>query len=166
MIIRVENHQTKDGNHNRSINPELGGYRAVSSNFEWSEYIAKRISELLTAVTGMEVIPDQYGLIPRIAKSLLAQQAMSVDHVVLRCSYCEVYNEQVYDLFAKRSAQQDSRPRLSVCEGSDGVARVRNLQLQQFNHMEDLMQLLSFGAQRRSVRQTALNHKSSRGVPV
>lgn len=89
---------------------------------------------------------------------------MSGDHIVLRCSYCEVYNEQVYDLLATTSGHTKHRPRLSVCEGADGNTHIRNLQHESFDEMKSLMELLAFGEQQRSVRQTALNHHSSRGV--
>lgn len=112
------------------------------------------------------MIQAQHGLIPRIAERLLAQQAKSQDHVMLRCSFCEVYNEQVYDLFARRYNSKQLRPRLSVCEGADGLPHIRNLQHEPFHALKDVMKLLSFGAQQRSIRQTALNHKSSRGVSM
>lgn len=85
---------------------------------------------------------------------------------MLRCSFCEVYNEQVYDLFASRYNSKQLRPRLSVCEGADGLPHIRNLQHEPFHALKDVMKLLSFGAQQRSIRQTALNHKSSRGVSM
>lgn len=117
----------------------------------------------MSAGTGLSVT-DQCGLIPRIAQRLLTQQALSDDHSVLCCSFCEVYNEQVYDLLAPRPGLKNQRLRLSICEGADGTTHVRNLQHESFNRLDTLMQILSFGTRQRSVRQTALNQQSSRGV--
>eukprot|EP00892_Ulva_mutabilis_P008202 jgi/Ulvmu1/5754/UM025_0008.1 len=113
--------------------------------------------------SGTDSVSEKCGLVPRVAQHLLSQQGNSDDHVMLRCSYCEVYNEKVYDLFASSHTPAKHRCSLSICEDADGITHVRNLLRKPFDRIEKLLQLLAFGAQQRSVRQTALNHHSSRG---
>jgi len=102
------------------------------------------------------------GVIPRAADELFAGIANSdeLEEVTIRCSFLEVYREQIRDLL------QPKNTGLKVRELPNGDVYVQNLSDEYVASCEEIMQLLAVGEKNRSVAATDMNEVSSRSHSV
>ncbi|TMW59420.1 hypothetical protein Poli38472_004489 [Pythium oligandrum] len=98
------------------------------------------------------------GIIPRALKYLyhLFESAPKDVKFVVRASYCEIYNEQVFDLLNSASGS------LSVRWNDRNGFYVQNLLVVQCDSMDDLMAVVHEGHRNRRVGTHDMNKDSSR----
>ena len=83
---------------------------------------------------------------------------------VLRASYFEIYNEQVFDLL--RSNFQIEEPLLINEDTQKKDFYVKGLQEEPINSLEDALYYLQLGEENRHYAETVLNHASSRSHTI
>ncbi|CAN6447228.1 unnamed protein product [Victoria cruziana] len=107
------------------------------------------------------------GITPRVFEQLFSriqeEQAKHSDKQLnyqCRCSFLEIYNEQITDLL------DPSQKNLQIREDVKSGVYVENLTEEYVNSMEDLTQLLTKGLANRRVGATSINAESSRSHSV
>eukprot|EP00931_Biecheleriopsis_adriatica_P087488 TRINITY_DN61951_c0_g1_i1.p1 TRINITY_DN61951_c0_g1~~TRINITY_DN61951_c0_g1_i1.p1 ORF type:complete len:1525 (-),score=322.06 TRINITY_DN61951_c0_g1_i1:23-4537(-) len=100
------------------------------------------------------------GLLPRFLHELFAEQAKTPRANSWRCSceFFEVYNEQIRDLLQPAQAQ---RARKVHCHPKHG-ARIEGLTMSVVSSADEVLDLVHFGNQMRTVAATTMNLRSSR----
>lgn len=82
---------------------------------------------------------------------------------VLRCSYFEIYNEQIYDLLKPPSQLMET---LQVNEDARKEFYVKGLTEQSVSSIGEIFDVLKRGEISRHYAQTAMNHHSSRSHAI
>jgi len=107
------------------------------------------------------------GIIPRALHqifSVLGDQQDQLDYYSVRVSYVEMYNEQIYDLLASESTQQESlRIFDDKCRGCVSIAGMEEVAVRS---RSEVYALLKRGAEKRRTASTLLNINSSRSHSV
>lgn len=130
------------------------------------------------SITESEVAPataPTWGVVPRALRLLLtyaarleADSAGASDRlqVSLRCSFVQIYNDRLFDLFTDRRRQKPlllrEQPRV---DGSTNVV-VQGLSSERVVSVAHALQLLRRGIENRSVRETEANLASSRSHAI
>ncbi|CAD8105757.1 unnamed protein product [Paramecium sonneborni] len=99
------------------------------------------------------------GIIPRSFEQIISIINNNSDQnkkFLLRCSYIEIYNEEIHDLLSK-----DVKQRYELKEGQQGVY-VKDLNIPILKTLQEMEKYMTLGAQNRSVGATAMNKESSR----
>jgi len=101
------------------------------------------------------------GLLPRFLIELFQEHEDAPRPDTWRCSceFFEVYNEQIRDLLQPNATVQ--KPKRVHCHPKHG-ARIEGLTMSVVNSAEEVMELLQFGNQMRTVAATTMNSRSSR----
>ncbi|NXA73965.1 KI20A protein, partial [Thryothorus ludovicianus] len=82
-------------------------------------------------------------------------------------SYCEIYNEYVYDLISILSASKTQRRRvLRICEDQGGNCYIKDLKWINVQSTEEACRLLKIGNKNRSFACTRMNEQSSRSHSI
>ena len=76
-------------------------------------------------------------------------------------TYAEIYNESIHDLLS-----DGERVKLKPCEDKEGNVKILGLQSEPVDGIDDLMQLVEIGTERRRMSPTAANMVSSRSHAV
>ncbi|KAK6630701.1 hypothetical protein RUM44_002870 [Polyplax serrata] len=98
------------------------------------------------------------GLIPRTIQKIFQ---MKESNVAVSVTYCEIYNEHVYDLIrTDRPNQSDTH--INIMEESSGATHFRNLSVHNVTSAYEAIQLLLRGDANKMVAETASNPNSSR----
>jgi hypothetical protein len=109
---------------------------------------------------------DKRGLIPRCLEYLFAQIRKSESsnrnqvRYLCRASFCEIYNEFVYDLLDPSTTSCAVREDLKRGVYVDGITE------ESIQSPEDAYRLLEIGAQNRHVAATSMNRESSRSHSI
>ncbi|CAD8107920.1 unnamed protein product [Paramecium primaurelia] len=99
------------------------------------------------------------GIIPRTFDqiiSLINNNSDSNKKFLLRCSYIEIYNEEIHDLLSK-----DVKQKYELKEGQQGVF-IKDLNIVVVRTTQEMDKYMQIGTQNRSVGATAMNKESSR----
>ncbi|CAD8189553.1 unnamed protein product [Paramecium pentaurelia] len=99
------------------------------------------------------------GIIPRTFEqiiNIINNNSDSNKKFLLRCSYIEIYNEEIHDLLSK-----DVKQRYELKEGQQGIF-VKDLNIPIVKTLQEMDKYMVLGAQNRSVGATAMNKESSR----
>ncbi|KAG3035329.1 hypothetical protein PC121_g819 [Phytophthora cactorum] len=104
------------------------------------------------------------GIIPRAIKAIFAAtvQKEAEAQATVYCSFVQVYNEQIFDLF--RDTQMNTP--LEIHEDRKNGIFVEGLSEYAVQSVSDCLQLLQCGEQNRAVRSTHMNQVSSRSHSV
>ncbi|NXD33216.1 KI20A protein, partial [Copsychus sechellarum] len=82
-------------------------------------------------------------------------------------SFCEIYNEYVYDLLNILSASRTQRRRvLRICEDQEGNCYIKDLKWINVQSTEEACRLLKIGNKNRSFACTRMNEQSSRSHSI
>ncbi|NXG09428.1 KI20A protein, partial [Sakesphorus luctuosus] len=82
-------------------------------------------------------------------------------------SFCEIYNEYVYDLLNVLSASKTQRRRvLRICEDQEGNSYIKDLKWINVQSTEEACKLLKIGNKNRSFACTRMNEQSSRSHSI
>ncbi|CAK4690844.1 unnamed protein product [Aphanomyces euteiches] len=106
---------------------------------------------------------DHGGVIPQVVDEIFARGKELKDkmtNIVLKMSYLEIFNEEVFDLLAGTPTS------LAVRDDVKGGVVVTGLSEHQVNSTEEVKQLLTQGAARRATASTGMNDTSSRSHAI
>ncbi|KAG5222186.1 kinesin protein [Salix suchowensis] len=115
------------------------------------------------ALSSENLSGDQQGLTPRVFQRLLIEQIKYTDKQLkyqCRCSFLEIYNEQITDLL------DPSQRNLQIREDMQTGVYVENLREEYVFTMKDVTQLLIKGLSNRRTGSTSINAESSRSHSV
>ena len=82
----------------------------------------------------------------------------------VRCSYMEIYNEEIRDLLSRDP--DGNRSHIKLVNGHNGLTQVLNLEERVVKSSEEVNDVVAAGLKRRQVGRTAMNHVSSRSHAV
>ena len=102
--------------------------------------------------------PTLYGIIPRSINHIfqtLQQERFTASRV--SCSYLEIYNEELCDLFADES----SDVKLEIFHGKNGTS-CKNLIQKEVHELGDVLDLIKKAELSRKIGETKMNKQSSR----
>lgn len=130
-----------------------------------------------TMGNSMEAKEEIKGIIPRTIDEVAAtyqvfrriEELQSQFIFIVRATYVEIYNEEIYDLLASNGAQKFARNKshaLSMKEEKDGSIVICGVTEEKIDDKEMLYLLLEQGNRRRSVGSTAMNDESSRSHAI
>ncbi|KAG8194395.1 hypothetical protein JTE90_011008 [Oedothorax gibbosus] len=117
---------------------------------------------------------DQVGIIPQGIDDIFKMIESEKDdkEFVVKVSYVEIYNEEIYDLGIPKGKFQDQKNKLQICEREDKGAKeltiveVRNLTQKVVHNTKQALQFLMKGSGRRHIGETAKNKFSSRSHAI
>ena len=82
----------------------------------------------------------------------------------VRCSYMEIYNEEIRDLLSRDP--DGNRSHIKLVNGHNGLTQVLNLEERKVKSSEEVNDVVAAGLKGRQVGRTAMNHVSSRSHAV
>ena len=82
----------------------------------------------------------------------------------VRCSYMEIYNEEIRDLLSRDP--DGNRSHIKLVNGHNGLTQVLNLEERKVKSSEEVNDVVAAGLKRRQVGRMAMNHVSSRSHAV
>jgi hypothetical protein len=110
------------------------------------------------------------GVLPRALTAVFDGIAnhMDAESLAVRVSYCEIYNEAVYDLIeeAHNGWGVQKRPALRLMEDARGRVSVAGLSEVEVTTAEEALGVLRRGAKHRQRAETGLNFSSSRSHSI
>lgn len=119
-------------------------------------------------IDGEEVGPEA-GIMPRSFSHLFSavksqQQRQTGVRFLIRCSFIEIYNEELRDLLtdAREGPPNAKKNKLEIKEGSSQGVYVKDSTVRMARSPRDLLQALKDGAKARAVGDTSMNRESSR----
>ena len=108
--------------------------------------------------------PEQRGIIPKTFDHIfkhIGANTVPTKQFMVRCSYLEIYNEEIRDLLSK-----DPEARLELKEDADHFVYVKDLTAQVVKTSAEMEKVLSAGRKNRVVGATLMNATSSRSHAV
>jgi len=142
----------------RGINCCVMSYGATSSG-KTHTMLGRQFADDGSHELGTAAHAELVGLIPRMLDdifNLLLHEATGASHE-LRCTFLEVYCEQIYDLL------DGSRPVQELRENRGGEVMLPSARSELATSVADVLALLERGSQQRKVACTNANRESSRG---
>ncbi|XP_020592700.1 kinesin-like protein KIN-12F [Phalaenopsis equestris] len=144
----------------------MSGYN--SCVFAYGQTGSGKTHTMLGEINDLEIRPStNRGMIPRIFEFLFArikaeEESRRVDKLkyTCKCSFLEIYNEQIFDLLNPTSTN------LLIREDPRKGVHVENLSEFEVENVYDTLQLLIQGATNRKVAATMMNRESSRSHSV
>jgi kinesin family member 11 len=108
-------------------------------------------------------VPEEAGIVPRAAKTIIEQLESSGAEFTIRVSFLELYNEELQDLLVEGSG---SGP-LRLCEDvKKGGVVCQNLEEISVITIPDIFEILQRGIKRRQTAETLMNKNSSRSHSI
>ncbi|CAG9314004.1 unnamed protein product [Blepharisma stoltei] len=80
---------------------------------------------------------------------------------LVRCSYTEIYNEEIRDLISN-----DTNLKLELKESADKGIYVKNLSMHPVKSVQDIEKLMEYGNKHRITKETNMNERSSRSHAI
>jgi kinesin family protein 3/17 len=107
---------------------------------------------------------DQRGIIPRAVRQIFGfiEAADKNIKFLVRCSYLEIYNENILDLLASRNSQEH----LQIKEDPNKGIFVKDLTTVIVKSVPELEKMLFAGMKNRKTGETAMNKDSSRSHSI
>ncbi|KAE9357798.1 hypothetical protein PR003_g1605 [Phytophthora rubi] len=123
----------------------------------------------MTGVTGGPEALE--GLIPRVNRAIFERVAKErVENpnkrFLVECSFFEIYNEIIYDLLDSSGNGKKNKGGLEIKEHSVLGIYVKDLQERVVETREEIVELMTLGAQSRTVGYTQMNAESSRSHSI
>ncbi|KAH6944554.1 hypothetical protein HPB50_003869 [Hyalomma asiaticum] len=106
---------------------------------------------------------EDAGIIPRAVQDIFRHISTNTEKIFLvRVSFLEIYKEDVFDLFSKKS----DRESLQIQEDQTGAIKISNLTELNVTTPEETIRLLAVGSASRSTASTNMNMRSSRSHAI
>ncbi|EGR34671.1 kinesin family member 17, putative [Ichthyophthirius multifiliis] len=110
------------------------------------------------SMVGIPTDEVEKGIIPRTFSHLINIVESANDRkFLIRCSYIEIYNEEIHDLLAK-----DCKAKLELKESPDKGVFIKDVTMNVVKSIAEMDKWMSIGTDNRSVGATAMNKDSSR----
>ncbi|TID29022.1 hypothetical protein CANINC_002170 [Pichia inconspicua] len=126
--------------------------------FAYGQTGAGKTYTMCGKVDGNSLTPES-GVIPRCLKKLFESE---LDNVFLKCSFVEIYNENLKDLLS--DGRNDKL--LKIYEGPNKAMKIKALEEFYLKNFEEAMRLLQIGLDRKKVAGTKMNAASSRSHTI
>ena len=113
---------------------------------------------------GDSVAPEKRGIIPKSFDHIfkhISANTVPTKQFMVRCSYLEIYNEEIRDLLSK-----DPEARLELKEDADHFVYVKDLTAQVVKNSAEMEKVLGAGKKNRVTGATLMNATSSRSHAV
>ena len=107
--------------------------------------------------------PKLMGIIPNSFKHIFSciSEAEHNQCFLVRCSYCEIYNEEIRDLL-----NYDPNLKLELKESQDKGIYVKNLSMETVKSIQDIEKAMEKGNSHRITKATKMNERSSRSHAI
>ncbi|CAG9323806.1 unnamed protein product [Blepharisma stoltei] len=114
-------------------------------------------------MVGVHDQPELRGIIPNSFCHVFGAIAEAPHEkcFLVRCSYCEIYNEEIRDLL-----HFDPNVKLELKENKDNGIYVKNLSMHIVKNIDDIEQAMAMGNTHRITKETAMNERSSRSHAI
>lgn len=115
------------------------------------------------SMEGVRDDPELRGIIPNAFEHIFSSiQLLGTGNCqyLVRASYLEIYNEEIWDLLSLKSGKLDLK------ENPDSGVYVKNLSTHVIQNVNEAYQLMQMGNQNRSVAATNMNSRSSRSHSI
>jgi hypothetical protein len=112
--------------------------------------------------------PENAGLIPNCFNHIFGVINTEEDKTkkfLIRCSYLEIYNEDVFDLLTERPKGKQLQ-KLDIKEDKNKGVYVNNLKTIVVHTIEEIEQAMIFGTNNRKTASTNMNDTSSRSHSI
>jgi hypothetical protein len=115
--------------------------------------------------------PEDAGIIPRVIELIFDEVEKKKDKIatVVKCSFLEIYNEELHDLLdsnVQQVAQADKNSRINIREEKNGQIAVYGLKEEQVFKAVEMAELLERGSNFRTTASTLMNSTSSRSHAI
>jgi len=95
------------------------------------------------------------GIIPRAINQIFQEIGSHYDHeFVIKASYLEIYNEQLYDLLSDEPRDPSGGSAISIQDDAKGEVHVKGLSLHQVTNEEEALNHLFEGETRKTCAST------------
>jgi len=102
------------------------------------------------------------GVIPRAFDHIFGKiECTSQINFLVRCSYIEIYNEEIHDLIGS-----DVKQKLDLKEAAEKGLFIKDLSMHIVKSVPEIQKLMLYGSKNRSVGETAMNKDSSRSHSI
>lgn len=109
------------------------------------------------------------GIVPRAVYTIfnkIQQQTTKLNHITVKTSYVEIYNEDLIDLLASSTTPTSALPQVTIREDKDGTIIWSGLKEVKVTNASDALSLLEQGSQVRQTNSTEMNAQSSRSHAI
>ena len=108
------------------------------------------------------------GIIPNCFAHIFGviEQEETDKKFLVRCSYLEIYNEEVYDLLTEPKKKGAMPEKLELHEGSEKGVFVKGLKWLIVKSIPEMEQAMNFGTRNRKTASTKMNAESSRSHSI
>ncbi|KAL1305224.1 hypothetical protein AAFC00_002141 [Neodothiora populina] len=141
----------------------LGGFNCTI--FAYGQTGTGKTYTMSGDISDMQPLPDNAGIIPRVLHSLFHKIGDEEQEVVVKCSFIELYNEELRDLLAA-----DDNVKLKIYDDNSKKGQTTTLvQGMEESHIKNAskgLELLKNGSIKRQVAATKCNDLSSRSHTV
>ncbi|NWU81178.1 KI20A protein, partial [Onychorhynchus coronatus] len=110
-----------------------------------------------------QILPSEKNFVPlAIHRTNMHQRTQASVWI----SFCEIYNEYVYDLLNVLSSKTQRRRVLRICEDQEGNSYIKDLKWINVQSTEEACKILKIGNKNRSFACTRMNDQSSRSHSI
>jgi hypothetical protein len=117
---------------------------------------------------GVPADPEMRGIIPNCFSHIFGciDDVEAGKRFLVRCSYLEIYNEEVYDLLIDHKKNQGPPVKLEIKENPDKGIFVKDLQQIIVKSIPEMEALMNQGQNNRKTASTLMNSESSRSHSI
>ena len=116
---------------------------------------------------------DELGIIPRVIRLIFQEvdKRKSKTEFIIKCSFLEIYNEELNDLLDPSSLHQamatgERNNKINIREEKNGSISVYGLREEKVDNADDLAACLDKGSNFRTTASTLMNNNSSRSHAI
>ena len=116
---------------------------------------------------------DELGIIPRVIRLIFQEvdKRKSKTEFIIKCSFLEIYNEELNDLLDPSSLHQamatgERNNKINIREEKNGSIAVYGLREEKVDNAQDLAACLDKGSNFRTTASTLMNNNSSRSHAI
>ena len=113
---------------------------------------------------------DQRGIIPRVISLIFdeVETRKKRSEFIVKCSFLEIYNEELIDLLDQNSIQQAAggNKNINIREEKNGLISVYGLHEERVERADDMAACLDRGTNNRTTASTLMNNNSSRSHAI
>ena len=116
---------------------------------------------------------DEFGIIPRVIRLIFeeVEKRKGKTEFIIKCSFLEIYNEELNDLLDANSLQQamatgERSNKINIREEKNGSISVYGLKEEKVDNAEELATCLDRGSNMRTTASTLMNNNSSRSHAI
>ena len=112
--------------------------------------------------------PKEAGIIPNCFSHIFGfiDEKEKEMKFLVRCSYLEIYNEEIHDLLGEGAGQKKEPKKLDLKEDPEKGVFVKDLTQAMVKSIPEIEKAMNFGTENRKTASTAMNATSSRSHSI